>query len=228
NAYPDITIVAALIGDPTRAAMLHELMDGRALPASELAYVARVSPQTASAHLAKMVDGNLLALETQGRHRYYRLASQQVAHVLEVLSTISPPVEVRSLRQSQQLQEVRFARTCYDHLAGKLGVSITQYLLENGFLAAVGQDYQITTRGEEWCRGFGINLEQTRQKRRAFARPCLDWSERRHHLAGTLGTAIASRFFELGWIAKAPTSRAVRITEQGREQLVKQLGIDLA
>ncbi|MCK9927577.1 winged helix-turn-helix domain-containing protein, partial [Frankia sp. Mgl5] len=114
NAYPDITIVAALIGDPTRAAMLHELMDGRALPASELAYVARVSPQTASAHLAKMVDGNLLALETQGRHRYYRLASQQVAHVLEVLSTISPPVEVRSLRQSQQLQEVRFARTCYD------------------------------------------------------------------------------------------------------------------
>jgi DNA-binding transcriptional ArsR family regulator len=227
NAYPDITRVAALIGDQTRAAILHALLDGRALPAGELAYIARVSPQTASAHLAKLVDGNLLAMETQGRHRYYRLASPQVAHALEVLSTLSPPVQVRSLRQSQQLQEVRLARTCYDHLAGKLGVELTQQLVQRGFLVEAERDYTITADGASWLKSFGIDPQAVKQKRRAFARQCLDWSERRHHLAGTLGAAITTRLFELGWIARVPASRAVRITETGREKLAEQFGIDL-
>jgi len=227
SAYPNFAYIAGLIGDPTRAAILNSLLDGRALPASELAYMARVSPQTASAHLAKLVEGGLLGVETQGRHRYYRLASAQVAQVLETLSTMAPPVQVRSLRQSDQLKEVRHARTCYDHLAGHLGVEVTKQLLERKLIAQTKDGYEVTTAGEGWFQRFGINLEAIRQKRRALARPCLDWSERRYHLAGTLGTAFTKRLFELELITRATTSRAVYVTEKGKEAFREYLGIEL-
>jgi DNA-binding transcriptional ArsR family regulator len=228
NAYPDFAYVAGLIGDPTRAAMLDSLLDGRALPASELAYLARVSPQTASAHLAKLVEGKLLAVETHGRHRYYRLAGAHVAQVLEALTTLAPPVQVRSLRQSDLLKEVRHARTCYDHLAGQLGVELTRTFMVRGFLREADGEYRITEEGKRWFSDFGIDVEAIRKKRRSLARPCLDWSERRHHLAGALGAALADRLFELGWIVRVPSSRAVRITEKGREHLAQQLGIEAA
>jgi len=227
STYPNFAYIAGLIGDPTRAAILNSLLDGRALPASELAYMARVSPQTASAHLAKLVEGGLLGVETQGRHRYYRLASVQVAQVLEALSTMAPPVQVRSLRQSDQLKEVRHARTCYDHLAGHLGVEVTRQLLERKLIAQTDDGYEVTTAGEGWFQRFGIDLDAIRQKRRALARPCLDWSERRYHLAGTLGTAFTKRLFELELITRAATSRAVYVTEKGKEAFREYLGIEL-
>ncbi|HZG14498.1 MAG TPA: winged helix-turn-helix domain-containing protein [Candidatus Bathyarchaeia archaeon] len=227
STYPNFAYIAGLIGDPTRAAILNSLLDGRALPASELAYMARVSPQTASAHLAKLVEGGLLGVETQGRHRYYRLASAQVAQVLETLSTMAPPVQVRSLRQSDQLKEVRHARTCYDHLAGHLGVEVTKQLLERKLIAQTDDGYEVTTTGEGWFQRFGIDLDAIRQKRRALARPCLDWSERRYHLAGTLGTAFTKRLFELELITRAATSRAVYVTEKGKEAFREYLGIEL-
>ncbi|WP_134686036.1 ArsR/SmtB family transcription factor [Brevibacillus migulae] len=227
STYPNFAYIAGLIGDPTRAAILNSLLDGRALPASELAYMARVSPQTASAHLAKLVEGGLLGVETQGRHRYYRLASAQVAHVLEMLSTMSPPVQVRSLRQSDQLKEVRHARTCYDHLAGQLGVEVTKRLLERNILKEADGEYQVTAEGEAWFQRFGIDVEAARQKRRALARPCLDWSERRYHLAGTLGTVFTKRLFELDLITRASATRAVHVTEKGKEAFREYLGIEL-
>jgi DNA-binding transcriptional ArsR family regulator len=224
KAYPDFAYVAGLIGDPTRATMLDSLLDGRALPASELAYMARVSPQTASAHLAKLVEGKLLVVETHGRHRYYRLAGTHVAQVLEALSTMAPPVQVRSLRQSDVLQKVRHARTCYDHLAGRFGVELTQALLASDILREAEGEYVITDLGKTWFWEFGIDVSAIRNKRRTLARPCLDWSERRHHLAGTLGAAIANRMFELQWIVRDTSSRAVHITDKGREGLAQRLG----
>lgn len=223
NANPNISFIASLIADPTRAAILDALLDGCALPAGELAYIARVTPQTASSHLAKLIEGNLLTVEYQGRHRYYRLASPQIAFVLETISTVAPPVEVRSLKQSDQLKSLRFARTCYDHLAGQLGVSICEALLERGYMTEM--DNNVTSSGADWLRNVGIHMERIPIKRRVFARKCLDWSERRHHISGVLGMTIASRFIELGWVSKAPNSRAVFLTDQGKEGLRKELGI---
>ncbi|MGC5326028.1 ArsR/SmtB family transcription factor [Brevibacillus sp. SYSU BS000544] len=225
NAYPNISYIASLLADSTRAVILDALMDGRALPAGELAYLARVTAQTASSHLAKLVEGNLLTVEHQGRHRYYRLANPQVAYLLETISTIAPPVQVRSLKQSDQLKQLRFARTCYDHLAGQVGVSISQALLERGYLTENEKEYELTASGHDWLKHMGLNVEEQRKKRRAFARKCLDWSERHHHISGSLGVSIASRFVELGWIAKLPGSRAVVLTDQGKEGLQRELGI---
>jgi DNA-binding transcriptional ArsR family regulator len=225
NAYPNISRVAALIGDPTRAAILNSLLDGRALPASELAYIAKVSPQTVSSHLSKLADGNLVEAETHGRHRYYRLASQQVAQVLESLSTLAPAVEVRTLRQSEQLKKVRYARTCYDHLAGQLGVELTQVLAERGLIELDGKEFIVTEPGAAWLEGFGLDLAQLRKGRRQFCRACLDWSERRPHLAGAVGAALTDRLFARSWIERVPDSRAVRITEEGRAQFEGQFGL---
>jgi DNA-binding transcriptional ArsR family regulator len=227
NVYPNIAYIAGLIGDPTRAAILGGLMDGRALPASELAYMARVSPQTVSSHLAKLVEGNLLSVDNQGRHRYYRLASSEVAQALEILGTIAPPVKVRSLRQSDRLEKVRIARTCYDHLAGKLGVSVTEGLISRGLICLMNGEYIVTEGGKDWFQRLGIDYQSPRKSRRIFARPCLDWSERRHHIAGKLGSEIALRFFELGWIRKLPDTRAVQITEIGQRKLEEELGVHL-
>ena len=227
NAYPSFVNVASLMGDATRAAMLDALLDGRALPASELAYIARVSPQTASAHLAKLVEGNLLIMETHGRHRYYKLANSQVAHALEVLSTLSPPVKVRSLRQSDQLKVLRYARTCYDHLAGQVSVELTNRLLALGFLREQEKEYQVTEEGKAWFERMGIEWQEQKQSRRVFARKCLDWSERHYHLAGTLGANITKRLVALGWITRHPTSRAILITEEGRRQFQSELGMSV-
>ena len=225
NAYPDISYVASLIGDSTRATILNILLDGRRLPASELAYMAQVSPQTMSSHLAKLVEGQLLAVEVHGRHRYYRLANAEVAHALEALSTLAPPVTVRSLRQSDKMNKVRRARTCYDHLAGRLGVAFTEALLERGYLLSMETEYRITAKGEVWFSALGIHLPSLGKGRRHLAKPCLDWSERRPHLAGALGAAIAKRLFELEWIERVDDSRAVRLTEQGSEALRHNLGL---
>jgi DNA-binding transcriptional ArsR family regulator len=222
----NIAAVAELISDPSRAAMLDALMGKQALPAGELARKAGIAPQTASTHLSKLVDGGLLLLIRQGRHRYYQLANTDVARALEALATIAPPAHAHSLRESIVAEQLRCARTCYDHLAGKLGVQLAQTLHDRDILQFEEQDrkYRVTEEGTRFLTQFGIDLEQLQGLRRAFALPCLDWSERRYHLAGALGAAFAERFFQLGWIEKLPKSRAVRLTENGRAGLVETFG----
>lgn len=227
NVYPDISYLAKLIAEPTRAIILDCLMNGHALPASELAYMANVSHPTISSHLSKLVEGNLLISEQHGRHRYYQLANQEVAEVLEKLGTIAPSVQVRSLRQSDQLKQIRYARTCYDHLAGKLGVRITDQLIDKKILNLEDGEYVVTEEGRKWFFNNGINIEEANTKRRIFAKPCLDWSERRYHISGWLGAALANLLFEQEWITKTEKNRAVHLTKKGIKALQDQLGIDM-
>ncbi|QOS77478.1 helix-turn-helix transcriptional regulator [Paenibacillus sp. JNUCC31] len=231
NAYPNITVIASLIADPSRAVFLEALLDGRALPAGELAYMAGVTPQTASNHLAKLVEGGLLVVERQGRHRYYRLAGKEIAFLIETMGSIAPPVQVRSLKQSNQLQHLSFARTCYGHLAGKLGIALCEALLREGYLEESedeqSKDYQITAKGVQWFNSFGITLEGKTGSRRTLARKCLDWSERRHHISGLLGDELGRRLSELDWTHQKPGSRAVEVTEAGKKGLYEVLGISL-
>lgn len=221
----NIAAVAELIADSSRAAMLDALLEKQALPAGELAYRARISPQTASFHLAKLVAGGLLVLTTQGKHRYYALASSEVAHALEVLATLAPPAPIRNLRESIIVEHLRFARTCYDHLAGKLGVELTQALVDSHIVTVCDQQYQLTEVGSSFLTDFGLDLEKLQRQRRVFARQCLDWSERRYHLAGGLGTAIVEQLFQRGWIQRLPSSRAVLVTDVGREGFQREFGL---
>lgn len=206
--------------------MLDALARTPALTAGELARFAGILPQTASTHLAKLVEGGLLMLTAQGRHRYYRLASGEVAHALEALAVIAPPAKVRSLRASLIAEQLRIARTCYDHLAGKLGVQLTQALVEAEVLRLQEQErrYQVTDKGEQFLARFGLDLEKLQQQRRAFATPCLDWSERRSHLGGALGAALMERLFQLGWVESLAVSRVVRLTKSGQKGLSRASG----
>ena len=224
---PNITQVASLIGDPSRAAMLMNLLGGKALPASELARAAHVTPQTASSHLAKMVEGGLVIHEPHGRHRYYRLASSEVGHALEALNAIAPAKPVRSLRESDQSKALHFARTCYDHIAGEVGVAFTDKILELGLITEAGRDFVVTKDGAKWFRNFGVDLHGIEQGRRHYARQCLDWSERRYHIAGALGAAVTNRLFELEWVTRIPGSRAIRVTSSGFQGFERELNISL-
>jgi DNA-binding transcriptional ArsR family regulator len=222
---PDFTRIAALIGEPSRAAMLLELLDGRALPAGELARCASISPQTASAHLDKLFRARLIAVEICGRHHYYRLRDARVAHLLESLALIAPPRRLSPRLDSDS--EVQFARICYDHLAGKLGVAVSQAMCAVGYMREGDAGYSLTDAGTEWCRGLEIDVAALRAGRRPLTRRCLDWSERRPHLAGALGAALADRFVKLRWIARAGRGRAVRLTERGERALGAQLALRL-
>ncbi|HET7628026.1 MAG TPA: metalloregulator ArsR/SmtB family transcription factor [Bacillales bacterium] len=207
---------ASLFADPSRGAMLTALLDGRFHTASELAYMAGIKQQTASYHLAKLAGGGLIKTEQHGRHRYYTLASPEVAEVLETVLSIAKPPEIRSLRQSSQMKALKSGRTCYDHLAGELGVTVTEAMQQAGFIVLAEKEWQVTEKGERFFAEFGLNLQALRKKRRTFARACLDWSERKHHLAGALGCELTNKWFELGWIEKIADSRAVKLTAKGR------------
>jgi len=224
---PNIAEVAALVGDPARANMLVALMDGRALTAKELAFVAGVSPQTTSGHLARLADANLLTCIRQGRHRYHRIASPLVARMLESISLVAaieaPP---RHRPRSPRDDALRLARTCYDHLAGRLGVAIADALVARRAVALDDDGGEVAADGAAFLtEGLGIELAGI-SRRRAFCRPCLDWSERRPHLAGALGAALAETCFARGWIERVRDSRAVAITPRGRVALRELLHID--
>jgi DNA-binding transcriptional ArsR family regulator len=228
SADPNLAEVASLIGEPARAAMLLALLGGQALPAGELAGRAGVTPQTASTHLARLVDGGLVQASSSGRHRYYRLRSGEIGAVLEALLTIAPARPVRSLRQSEEARALRAARTCYDHLAGALGVALTRRLLALELLIREGEQFHLTAAGAAWLPDWGIDLDGLRRGRRALARPCLDWSERHDHLAGSLGAALAATLFARGWLLRVPGSRAVRLTPEGEAGLQHELGVTLS
>lgn len=217
--------IAALVGDPARANMLAALIDGRALPAGELAFLGRVSPQTASGHLARLAAANLIVCNRQGRHRYYRLATPQVARMLESIMSVAAQSVTRYRPPSRDEAALRFARTCYDHLAGRLGVAVADRLVERK-LVVLGEDGGLLTdAGKAFFESFGLDL--TNSKRRVFCRPCLDWSERRPHIAGAVGAALTTRLLELGWIARMRDSRAVSLTQAGEAGLVDSLGLSL-
>jgi DNA-binding transcriptional ArsR family regulator len=241
----DIASVGALVADPARAKVLLALGDGRALPASVLADEAGVAASTASVHLAKLVDGGLLTVERHGRHRYFRVAGPDVAELIEALARLSPAAPVRSLKQGTKASAVRYARTCYDHLAGMLGTELMAALLAQGLLSGgdgvfepdqasqdrlsapgFDVDYRLTERGVDRLGDFGIDFDSL-PRRRPLVRYCVDWSEQRHHLAGSLGAALAERVFELGWAQKARHSRAVLLSDEGHAGLRETFGLEL-
>lgn len=221
-----IASVAALVADAARARMLTALMDGRARTAKELAYGARVTPQTASSHLAKLLAAGLLAMERQSRHRYFRLAAPSVAHAIEALMAVSsaPPRAARAA-PAGPLEGLRLARTCYDHLAGRLGVSVTDAMVGRRWLTPGQRDYDLTATGARGLARLGVDVDETRRERRAFAQRCLDWSERRTHLAGSLGAAVARRCLELHWVQRVAEERTLRLTAKGRRGLRTWFGI---
>jgi DNA-binding transcriptional ArsR family regulator len=221
---PDISSLAALIGEPARGRMLLALLDGRGLPASELARRAGITCQTASSHLARLVEGNLLRVIPQGRHRYYRITNARVAELLELMANMVPRPET-DFSQARPQNAIHLARTCYNHLAGRLGVGITRAIVDRGYLLETDRDYKLSSKGAAWFKELGIDAETLKKSGRVFARQCIDWSERRNHLAGALGSGLAGRLFDLTWIKRAADSRAVRVTELGRQELKGRLGL---
>ncbi|MGH8436763.1 MAG: ArsR/SmtB family transcription factor [Pseudomonas sp.] len=226
HTEPDLARVAGLMGEPTRAAMLASLLGGQALAAGELARRAGVTAATASAHLARLLESGLLTCRRSGRHRYYELANGDVAAALEALARVAAPVAAGNPAQAKGSGELRFARTCYDHLAGKLGLLLTETMLERGLICG-RTGFELTTAGDAWLVTLGIDVQALRTTRRILARPCMDWSERRNHLAGAAGAAIANALLERGWLARLPGTRALRLSLRGREGLYRSLGLEI-
>ncbi len=217
-----LAATAALVGDPARAAILNALMNGRALTAGELARVARVTPQTASEHLAKLTAAGMLAVAKQGRHRYHRLASPQIAAMLEGILAVAP-AEPRSVLVGPTDRAMRRARTCYDHFAGEIAVQITDRLVARDYLELAADGAVLTSRGVGFLTELGLELPRATPHR--FCRPCLDWSERRPHVAGVVGGALCTMYFERKWMRRVPDSRAVTITPLGMRELHRYFGV---
>lgn len=219
---PDLARVARTIGDPTRIRMLTLLMEGRAHTAKELAHGTAIDPATATAHLRRLVDDALVTVTAQGRHKYFQLASAGVANCVEALLSLAMPAKAAPAQPIQPIHEARF---CYDHLAGRLGTQLTATFVKRGQLRANGRNFELTTKGGRWFTAFGVNLEEVASSRRRFAFPCLDWSERRDHLGGALGAAVAQRMVARGWLKRKAGTRIVLVTTTGRAALSEQFGI---
>jgi DNA-binding transcriptional ArsR family regulator len=227
KAGPDIAMVAALVGDPARANMLTALMTGRALTASELAHQAGITPQTASSHLGKLETGGLIEQEKQGRHRYYRLTDPDVAGVLEGLAGLAARAGHMRVRTGPKDPALRRARVCYDHLAGDLGVQMLDSMKKQRLVRQNKQTIELTAEGERFmAKNLQISAESLAHPRRPLCKACLDWSERRHHLAGTLGAAVMTRLTELKWAARdaAPGSRVVNFSRNGERRFAALFG----
>ncbi len=227
EAQPAVSEIAALVGNPARANILMALIEGRALTASELSYVAGVSPQTTSEHLARLRDANLLSMTKQGRHCYFRLGSPQVARMIESIMVVAADAPQRYRPRWNGGEQLRTARTCYDHIAGRLGVALVNALTKQEHILLSEDGGMVTRAGEKFLAEFGVHLEDVRRGRRAFCRPCIDWSERRPHLAGALGAALAGRCLELGWVARIRDSRALKISADGENGFREVFGIML-
>jgi DNA-binding transcriptional ArsR family regulator len=216
--------IASLAGDPARANMLVRLMDGRALTASELAYVARVSAQTASGHLAKLTASGLLAVTRQGRHRYYRLATADVARMIEQIMVVAGEPPPRAIRRTPEQHALSDARTCYDHIAGRLGVGIADMLTKRRHVVLTDDGGEVTKAGAQFLEKLDVDPAEV-PGQRPYCRACLDWTERRPHLAGKLGAALAKQFLARGLIERQRDSRALTITPKGRRQFLETFGL---
>ncbi|HEV3396812.1 MAG TPA: helix-turn-helix domain-containing protein [Xanthobacteraceae bacterium] len=227
-AAANMVEVAALVGDTARATILAALMGGEALTGSELAFLARISRPTASEHLSKLVNARLIAVSKNRRFSYYRIASPLVARMLESMKAVAAiEVPPRHQPRSAQDERLRFARTCYDHLAGRLGVAIADALVAKGRVVLDEDGGEVTDAGRRFFCDFGLDLGAQARSRRIFCQPCLDWSERRYHVAGRVGAEMCRRCLDLGWIARERDSRAVRITPAGDAGLRDVFGVSL-
>jgi DNA-binding transcriptional ArsR family regulator len=223
---PIIAEIAALVGDPARATMVSALLDGRALTASELACAARVTPQTASTHLSKLTEAGVLAVVRDGRHRHFRLASPIVADMIDGIVAVALAKRPRYRPLSRHARALSAARICYDHLAGRLSVDLTDSLVARDYVVLDDDAAEITTAGTRFFTELGIELRPLRSTRRHLCRLCLDWTERRPHIAGAVGAAITKRCFDLGWIERMKRSHAVIVTPVGRRGFRETFGID--
>lgn len=228
SANLSIVGIAGAIGEPARASMLGCLMDGRARTATELAAVAGVSASTASSHLGKLKNAHLVRVLVQGKHHYYSLEGPRVAEMLEGMMALSETHSSQFVPTTPQ--RLRLARSCYDHMAGSLGVAVHDQLLQDGWLARIkGHDvYDVTDKGESHLAKWGIDITEARRARRRFASPCLDWSERRPHLGGAVGAALLTSALEKGWLLRELDSRSLRVTRAGQRVFSAQLGVSLA
>ena len=221
NDDPGIPRIAGLFADPARARILRTLIDGTMRPAGELAYVASISAPSASAHLAKLVDGGLLVAQAQGRHRYFRIASPAVAEAIENLASLGVTLRPRGMRSPLPPAQASIAflhcRTCYDHLAGETAVAVLESMLKSRWLATEGENFRVTRLGERKLAALGVDLAAARRSRRVFARACVDLTQRRPHLGGSLGAALLDLCIAQGWILRSQRTRAVSITPKGRE-----------
>ena len=220
-----ISRIAALIGEPVRARILWSLLDGRAYTARELAIGVDTSPQNLSMHLAKLLQAGLLSVEVQGRHRYYTFAREEVAYAIEAMANLVP--DQPAGKPDADEAPIKFCRTCYDHLAGKVGVLIMESLLRQKLVIYQERELEVTPKGSAWLGEWGIDCEAIRHQRRSFLKPCLDWSERRHHLAGGLGAAMLSKMMESHWLRRTAHSRAVVVTAKGQQALTKHFNIQI-
>jgi DNA-binding transcriptional ArsR family regulator len=220
-----ISTLGYLLADPGRAAMLVALLEGRSLPAGELARAASVSAQSASAHLAKLNRGGLITMQREGRCRYYKLAGPRVANALEALGAISTARPAADYIVAKADQPLLLARSCYDHLAGRIGVALAETMQKQRVIVTEGErDYRVTSRGADWLRRLGVEMESLQHSKRHLARRCLDWTERRPHVGGALGAALLGRFLAHGWLVRNRGSRALRVTLKGR-RLFGELGM---
>lgn len=226
-AAANLVEVAALVSDTARATMLAALMGGEALTATELAYCAHVSRSTASGHLGKLVAARLLDVTRKRRFSYYRIASPLVAEMLESIKLVAE-IEVPPRHQPHSARDdaIRFARSCYDHLAGRAGVAITDALVAMGHVELSDEGGALMPSGERFLCGFGAALGERSGSRRIFCQPCLDWTERRYHLKGLVGAAILQRLLELGWFERVPGSRALRLTAAGKAGLAEVFRVE--
>jgi DNA-binding transcriptional ArsR family regulator len=218
--------LSAQLADPARAAIVVSLMDGSSQPTGELQISANVSASSASMHLSKLVGARILTVVKQGRVKYYRIATAAVAHAVEALSIVASPGAVIQTAARSSLNPFAFARTCYDHLAGKLGVAIVTAIQRENILRTSGESYEVTASGSDWLSEMGINWQDLQSGRRLFATRCLDFTERRHHLSGALGAALLERMIELNWIVKSRVPRAVRLSAKGKMELSERLRLD--
>lgn len=216
---------AGLIGDATRAAIMWTLLDGRAFTATELSIAVNTSPQNISMHLAKLLEANLLSVEKQGRHKYYRFSNKEVAYVVEAMANLIPKSDISSKKKTENYPPIKYCRTCYDHLAGKIGVALADSLLEQNIIIEKNNAFEISTEGENWFSDFGINIEEAQKQKRIFLKPCLDWSERRNHIAGSIGTLLLNKMLEQDWIRRTANSRAIIITGKGEKEFLKNFKI---
>lgn len=219
--------ITSLIGDPVRTNILWTLLDNRAYTATELAISADTSPQNISMHLSKLLQADLLTVESQGRHKYYKFSRPEVAYAIEAIGSLLPSGIHKKIIDNSDNNAIKYCRSCYDHLAGKVGVLITETLLKQKIIEAVANTYNVTKKGEHFFSEFDINIDYLKKCRRAFAKPCLDWSERKHHLAGSLGAALLEKMLSLDCVRKTKNSRAIVITSKGQLHLYEKFKISL-
>ena len=225
NKANHFSTIALLIGEPARAAMLWKLLDGRTHTATDLAIAADLSAQNASMHLAKLVKAGLLSVAKRGRLRYYQFANPNAAYVIESIANLMPADNLMPPDDISDSSRIKYCRTCYDHLAGKVGVAITDKLLSRRIIEGNNEGFMISSSGIKWFDRLDISITELKRDQRVLARPCLDWSEKRPHLAGAVGAALADRLFDLKWLQRARHSRIVSITPVGQKKIYELLGL---